>query len=343
MNNYNQAKIDHQLDYINAKIEGYFTELDALDQGEDEPPSVISQQRTELKQHIEKQLHLDDHYNNLSEQLELSGQRQISTVDEDARVLILHRNIVEVGYNVQTVVDDILQSKSLAVLADKGYHNGAQLVACEQDNNLQTYVSMPHSKTGPEGYRKADFEYDKASHTYRCPKGQVLKTNGRWYWKNSGQGRRPYRIQRFTLDYQTCLNRPTVERCNKGGLKSRYGKYIEGSEYDDAIEANAQRIAANPDIYRKRQAIVEHPFGTIKRSWSYSYFLVKGLEQVNGEAALMYFAYNLRRSMSILGIKVLLSRLKVLKLEIKEYFRTVRSYGNWNQLTRSKTSWRLIA
>ena len=44
---------------------------------------------------------------------------------------------------------------------------------------------------------------------------------------------------------------------------------IERTEYDDHVEANRRRIANRKDYYRTRQAIVEHPFGTIKRQWGF--------------------------------------------------------------------------
>jgi len=37
------------------------------------------------------------------------------------------------------------------------------------------------------------------------------------------------------------------------------------SYLDEIIDKN--NLENNPDIYKRRQAIVEHPFGTIKRQW----------------------------------------------------------------------------
>jgi hypothetical protein len=45
----------------------------------------------------------------------------------------------------------------------------------------------------------------------------------------------------------------------------------------------------------ERSQIVEHPFGTIKQSFGYTYFLCKGLDSVDAEAALIGVAYNLKR------------------------------------------------
>ena len=56
--------------------------------------------------------------------------------------------------------------------------------------------------------------------------------------------------------------------------------------------------------------IVEHPFGTIKRSWGAYYFLTKRKVSVSAEIALSFLAYNLKRVMNILGTEEILKRLK---------------------------------
>jgi hypothetical protein len=42
------------------------------------------------------------------------------------------------------------------------------------------------------------------------------------------------------------------------------GRLIERSQYADVIYQNKVRIENNYEIYRRRQAIVEHPYGIIK-------------------------------------------------------------------------------
>ena len=63
-------------------------------------------------------------------------------------------------------------------------------------------------------------------------------------------------------------------------------------------------------LYKQRQSIVEHPFGTIKRSWGFTYTLLKGKEKVNCEWSLIQICYTLRRSVSILGVKGLIRALQ---------------------------------
>jgi uncharacterized protein YbgA (DUF1722 family) len=43
----------------------------------------------------------------------------------------------------------------------------------------------------------------------------------------------------------------------------------------DLMDENKRRLRENLERYRKRQAIVEHPFGTIKRQWDFYYIMTK--------------------------------------------------------------------
>ena len=67
-------------------------------------------------------------------------------------------------------------------------------------------------------------------------------------------------------------------------------------------------------MYKKRQGIVERPFGIIKRQLDCSYTLLRGLEKVNGEFAIVFTSYNIRRAITILGVKSLLDKLKIVKI-----------------------------
>ena len=64
------------------------------------------------------------------------------------------------------------------------------------------------------------------------------------------------------------------------------------------------------DKYKLRQMIVEHPFGTIKRSWGAYYLLTRRKVSVSAEMALSFLAYNLKRVMNILGTEEILRRLR---------------------------------
>ena len=86
------------------------------------------------------------------------------------------------------------------------------------------------------------------------------------------------------------------------GPKAKYGKGVQRSEYQEYINRNKERIEQNQNYYRRRQEIVEHPYGTIKRQWGFSYVLTKkGIQRASADVGLMFVAYNIRRIMNILG------------------------------------------
>ena len=76
------------------------------------------------------------------------------------------------------------------------------------------------------------------------------------------------------------------------------------------MDENNKRVNEQADLYKRRQAIVEHPFGTIKRAWGYSYTLLRGLSKVDGEMHLIALVYNLRRALNILGFEQMMKALK---------------------------------
>ena len=97
--------------------------------------------------------------------------------------------------------------------------------------------------------------------------------------------------------------------------KAKYGKGIQRFEYQEYINKNKERIEQNQNYYRRRQAIVEHPYGTIKRQWGFNYIMTKkGKQRASADVGLMFVAYNIRRIMNILGKDELEKYLKELVL-----------------------------
>jgi hypothetical protein len=273
----------------------------------------------------------------------------VSTTDPESRALILHRNIVDVAYNVQTAVDGkhklvvhlaatsrndakalasvagaaktALGAEKLTVLADKGYHNGEQLRTCSEAGITTLVAYRDHVERGPgptPPFYSDKFVYSKQKDSYTCPQGQELTTNGNYYVKY--RRKKPYRFRRYTTSAcQTC---PVKELCTQ----RKYGRNMDRTEFQDAIEDNNLRVDRQADLYRRRQAIVEHPFGTIKRGWGYRYTLLRGLKKVNGEMALIFLVYNLRRSLSILGLCPLIELLRKGKLAtVPAWWRRMRA------------------
>ena len=119
---------------------------------------------------------------------------------------------------------------------------------------------------------------------------------------------------RYTIKNSVCSQCPFYEDCvSKGNQKSSQGRYIDRYLNDAAVEQNKINVNNNKELYKKRQAIVEHPFGTIKRAWGYDHTLMKTTTKVQTEFSIIMLCYNFRRTMSILGFDELKLALKEAK------------------------------
>jgi hypothetical protein len=83
---------------------------------------------------------------------------------------------------------------------------------------------------------------------------------------------------------------------------------IHRNEHGEVLERHRKRMEANPWHSRKRSALVEHPFGTLKCRAGWNHFLVRGLTKVRGEWSLMALAYNFTRVLNILGFQAFRDR-----------------------------------
>ena len=239
---------------------------------------------------------------------------------------MLHRNIVNVGYNVQAGCDskhklfvnaqtgnvndtnaladmaieakELLGLDKMKTLTDKGYTTGAQIAKCEK-NNITTYSSPKEHSSQKNGlYSMNIFQYDKDNDTYICPDGQIMITNGTIYNKGN------HKVKHYkTKACKICTIR---ELCTT----NKNGRFIERGIYQETLENNKNRVNQNPDYYRLRQQITEHQFGTLKRQWGFTYTLMKEKQNVLSEVYLLFSVYNLIRILKIIGPEKLKNRLK---------------------------------
>jgi transposase len=331
-NNFNEARLKKHLSYIENKAEAYIKELDDCDMAEDKQASALKKKEVQQKLDMLKQR--KEKYEQLSKELTEGEATQVSLTDTESRSLKIKDNIAEIAYNIQAATDSkhsmivefdtinendqnqlgnmtskamqTLEVEQITVLADKGYHVGKQLQQCREQGvtTLVAYIDRnPRSKHIDPAYQTDRFIYDPISDTYTCPQGAVLTTNGISYEKRR-KNRTSYLIKQYGT--RQCKNCPVRHLCTsaKGARK------LERSQYQEVIDENNRRVDVNAALCRKRQEIVEHPFGTIKRGWGYSYTLLRSIKKVNGELAIIFTMYNLRRAISILGVPELINRLR---------------------------------
>ena len=75
------------------------------------------------------------------------------------------------------------------------------------------------------------------------------------------------------------------------------------------MEEMATRVKGNREKLRLRKELVEHPWGTMKRSLDQGYFLLRGAEKVAVEMRLTGLIYNMKRAFSIVGVPKLIEAL----------------------------------
>ena len=322
--NFNQKKIQRHLKYIDEKINRYLSELDSNDQDE---ADIHVPTAEEIRQRIEELKSRKAKYLAMQQQMDETGSTEVSTTDPDARLMVVNNNGIEVSYNVQTAVDqkhklvvdsevinnpadqgqlspiakqakETLGVKEIKVLADKGYYSTNDLAECET-NHIETYV--PRQKfagniANPE-FQADKFQYDQEQDVYHCPGGQVLYPSR--ITESYGV---KYQIYK---NYRACKDCPLKEQCTK----AQKGRTIHRNLQQDLLDEIERRTRENQQLYKQRKMIVEHPFGTVKRTWGYSYFLTRGLDSVAAENKLHMLAYNLRRVINILGVKEMVRRL----------------------------------
>ena len=313
--NFTKKKLKKALKHIDTKIEQYLKELDRADE---EEADVQKPTVEELKDKIEQLRQRKDRYSKLKEELEASGESQVSLTDPDSRSMSKSPK-VDVGYNVQAAVDDkhkliveqdvtnavtdvdqlsgtaikakeVLGIDQMKVVADMGYYHGDEIKACEEAG-IEPYVSKPltsaNTKLGL--YGKEKFTYDPEKDCYRCPAGQELT----------------YRFD--TLELGRHIRYYVATACRTCQIRSQCTRNKEGRRitrwvHEHILENMEQRVQANPKLIKKRKRIVEHPFGSIKHWNDQSYFLMRGLEKVRAEMSLSVLAYNIKRVMNILGV-----------------------------------------
>ena len=306
-NNFTQKKINRHLDYIDKRVAEYEAQLNESD----------AEDKVMLKKKIALKLDRRKKYEELNNVLKDSGESQISLTDKDARALMLANNISGVGFNIQAAADaknkllihshiggttdkrelatvalevqELPGKETFNTLSDAGYSTGDQLGLCK-DSGICTYSSpMPSTSPYDNCLPFLSFIFNNEENYYTCLSGERMTCSTGWI--NRGH----YKSKIYKT--KACEKCQMREMCtqNKGG------RAIERSEFQDIIDENNRRVLDNPDYYKLRRAIIEHPFGTLKRQWGFTFTLMRGKKNVMSEAFILMIIYNLERCLSIMG------------------------------------------
>jgi transposase len=320
--NFTQAKLTKRVQEIERSIDEYLVAIETADRN----PSEVTETKTaHLSRKIETLKREMRDLKGMQAQLEASG-GQVSLTDPDARAMATSTSRGLVGYNVQTAVEtehhlivahevtnigsdrrqlakmakqaqEIMPSQELQAIADRGYFNGDEVLACDQAG-ITAYVSKPMtSEAKAEGrFDKSDFVYQPDTDTYRCPAGSQLIRRFSRMEKN-------HLIHRYWSS--DCPHCPIKAQCTPSDYRR-----VSRWEHEEVLEAMQKRLDGKPNVMRIRRQTVEHPFGTIKFWMGARHFLMRTLEHVRTEMSLHVLAYNLKRVIQIVGMTTLMAAIK---------------------------------
>ena len=180
----------------------------------------------------------------------------------------------------------------MTVVADTGYSSGTAATACEADGItacVPTNRSI-HSQNGGTMFGRSAFVYKPEADTYICPAGHFLA-------RKQEALRRDRLILYAARDCTGCSLKP------RGTTAGR--RFVSRHLHEDALERMNSRFQADPSLIRQRRCASEHPFGTIKRMTAGGRFLARGLNKARAEAALSVLAYNIIRTINLVGAATL--------------------------------------
>ena len=320
--NFTKGKLRRQIQETEKKIDEYLKQLDQEDLKEKDvtnPTAEELQKKIEwMKENLKKYLALQD-------QIETTGESQVSLTDSDSRAMYLGQAI-QISYNVQTAVDaknklivdhevtnsvtDLGQLSPLALrvkeflgvggfdlLADRGYYFGEQIKICK-DAGITPYVPKPNTSANLKKnmFAKEHFTFLANEDAYRCPAGKRLTY--RFSTTERGRDIRYY----IASDCKKC---DLKKQCTRNDFRR-----LTRLNDEAVLDEMAARIRENPQKMSLRKTLAEHPFGTLKRAMNQGYFLMKGIGKVSTEMSLSVMAYNMKRALNILGVTAMIAALR---------------------------------
>lgn len=191
-------------------------------------------------------------------------------------------------------------------IADMGYFNAQQIASCASDGT-KLFVKRPKSKnaTNDSDFSFDKFSYDPQHDIYICPAGKQLRFL-RFLKKRLNKNDSATSIVGKEYLCYECTTCPYLSKCTS----SVDGRRITRNVYQDTLDQVQKNFQENPDMYTLRKSTVEHPFGTIKRSLGFTYFLHRGLDAVRTEASLFALAYNFKRLPNISKFKDIIKKME---------------------------------
>jgi transposase len=323
--NYTVAKVTGRMEQIDASIARYLRSLDRADREEGDIAEAKSVRLKEKIAGLRRQMQA---LKVMEQVVQDAPDQQVSLTDPDARSMATSgKGTATVGYNVQIAVDaehhlivahevtnqgydrhqlapmafkaqQATGCEQITALADRGYFNGDQVLACENTGVLPCVPKTLTSGNAKRGlFTGQDFIYDAEKDHYTCPAGEHL-TRGLVRSDRRGD------IDHYR-HLTACFTCPLKPRCTAEKVKR-----VKRWKHEDVLDVMQDRLDRMPEAMGVRRQTVEHPFGTLKTWMGATHFLTRTLDKVRTEMSLHVLAYNLKRMITILGVGPLIAAIR---------------------------------
>ena len=252
---------------------------------------------------------------------EVTGE-MLSSKDKDTLLLCISAGMLP----------EILQRGDVELEVVKRREQGSSLYLDKETGELVSYAEMKAQgglEKAPVEVRREPplhpyFERDIEKDIVICPMGQTLFYAGPGHpnGKKDPCIRRYHRLSACLKCPNKCtLHKRRIVSFKEGETRkeeafyekarenrivrktSRRFKVITLSEEESSWdEWVILRFYPNQQHLRKRNTVVEHPYGTVKRWHGAGYLLTKGKQKAAAEMGLSFLAYNFRRVVNLLGV-----------------------------------------
>lgn len=264
-------------------------------------------------------------FNQLAEEGKDKEKRRVSTSDPESRVMkqpdggfapsynvqintdaksgvVVAVGVVQAGNDFEQLesgIDRVEQNRGQApqeVVTDGGFVSRDNIVAMNErkieligpcvDEAGKGESSYEGRGVSPE-YHSTAFVYDAQTDSYRCPKGKILKYEG----KEERHMQVSYRYRAQRSDCQGC---PVKSQCCPGNRVT--GRSVHRGEELAEVTEFRQKMATERarEIYKTRAQVAETPNLWIKAKFGLRQFSVRGLRKVGMEALWACLTYNIR-------------------------------------------------
>jgi transposase len=323
-----KQRYEEKLKEIDQRIDQLLAECEAEDRQEAQMGSFVA-----MDQELAKAEKLKSRIEDVLAEFNETDKGKLNQTDPDCTNMRSSQG-KHASYNVQSVVDDenglivhaeavsdtsdinqfarqieqaqgVLEKPCKVACADAGYADTEEIEKIDGD---RTKVIVPskrqalHKEEGP--FTKQHFTYDRDKDCYYCPEGHCLVHVA----TEKKTGMKRYQIS----DKQLCFSCKHWGRCTKSRTCGRRTLRLPNEDIKERLEAQYEQPESQ-EIYARRKARVEHPFGHLKRNLKIDAFLLRGRDGVEAETSLMFTCFNIARMITLLGgVPQLVQKLKAI-------------------------------